>query len=198
MNRLLTLTIALATILACAGPACAGSRVDLTPSLAYINPTTNVVDQGGVTAKFAGAVGFGGRISIWLNDNVALEASGHYGRTSLDGEVFGDNIGSLDLALFYGSAQIAVALGAEKRLLLHGGFGMQGTNYDELIEGGNILTGVFGLSGSAPLGPDVSLRADLDVHVHTTYFEVGDIRTDELTQYDMVLAVGIQFSSGGQ
>lgn len=195
---MIRLTLPLAFLVLLAGRvtmARADTRVDLTPSIAYINPTQNVVDQDEISAKFAGAVGFGGRITIWLNDRVALEGSGHYGRSSLDADIFGES-GSIDLALFYGSAQIAVGLGAERRLQLHAGLGMQGTNYDELIEGGNILTGVVGFSGVMPLSPSTAIRADFDMHIHTTYFEVGDVQTDELNQYDTVLALGIQFTPG--
>lgn len=111
------------------------TRVDLTPSVAYLNSLTDVVDQDGVAARFAGVPGFGGRLSIWLNESVMLEGSAHYGRTSLDGQIFGEETGSLDLAIFYGSAQIG--------------------------------------------------------------FELGDLITDELSQIDTVLAVGLQFGSGG-
>lgn len=197
MKQMIIFALALTLVVAKASTVHAGSRVDLTPSLAYFNPTGNVVEQDGLTAKFAGGLGFGGRVSIWLNENVVLEGSGHYGRTTLDGQLFGDAAGSLDLALFYGSVQLSLALGAEKRFLLHGGLGLQGTNYDELITGGNIMTGVFGISGWAPLSETASLRADLDVHVHTMYFEVDGLQTDELTQYDIVATVGIQFSTGG-
>lgn len=82
--------------------------------------------------------------------------------------------------------------------MLHGGLGMQGTKCDELIKGGNIMTGVLGLGSILPLGVNTWLRTDLDLHAYTTFFEIGDAQTDELTQYDMVLAVGIQFRTGGK
>lgn len=41
------------------------------------------------------------------------------------------------------------------------------------------------------------LRADLDLHVYSASIELGDQRTDELTQTDMMPAVGIQFRTGG-
>lgn len=206
MNRFLMNTLALALIAAGSAVAQAqtgtgsanGTRVDLTPSIAYFNPTGNVVDQDGTTAKFGGAAGFGGRLSIWFNEKVAFEGSAHYGRTALEGDYLGDSLGSIDMALFYGSAQIAVALGSEKRFMLHGGIGLQGTNYDELIEGGNIMTGVFGMSGWMPLNETTALRVDLDVHAYTTYFEVGDLRTNDQAQFDMVLAFGVQFSPSGR
>ena len=198
MLRAKSALFALLALVAAASPVHAESRVDLTPSLAYFNPTADVIDQDGVSARFAGAPGFGGRISIWLNESVILEGSAHYGRSSLDATLFGaPDAGSIDLALFYGSAQLAVALGSEKRFTLHGGFGVQGKNYDEFIEGGNNWTAVLGLSGWMPLGESTALRADLDVHFHSIYFEVGDLQTDELSQMDMVLAVGIQFTPGG-
>lgn len=199
-----TLAVALIVVGAAAARAQAdtgsasGTRVDLTPSIAYFNPTGNVVDQDGVTANFAGAPGFGGRLSIWFNEKVAFEASGHYGRTTLEGDYLGDSAGSIDMALFYGSAQIAVALGAQKRFLLHGGLGLQGTNYDELIEGGNIMTGVLGMSGWMPLNETTALRVDLDVYAYSTYYEVGDLRTDDQSQFDLVLAFGLQFSPSGR
>ncbi len=198
MTRHAPQLLMLLLVLTTAGSALADSRIDLTPSAAFFNPTQNVVDQNGTTARFAGAAGWGGRLSIWLNDRVMLEGGAHYGRSSLDTEFDGSAVGSVDLALFYGSAQIAVALGEEKRLMLHGGIGLQGTNYDEFVEGGNILTGVFGISSTMPLSDTTSLRADLDVHTYTTYFEIGDSRTDEMPQVDLVLAVGIQFSAGGK
>ena len=187
-------------LLAFSSPATAqsGTRVDLVPSVAFFNPTANVVDEGGATAKFTGGAGPGARLSIWLNDNVAIEASGHFMASSLDGEIQGLPAGSIDATMFYGSAQIAVALGAQKRFMLHGGLGMQGTNYDELIEGGNILTGVLGFGGWAPLGETVALRADVDMHAHTTYYDFGGVQTEELMQYDMVFSVGLQFSPGGR
>jgi len=189
-----------ATALLCGSPAAAqsGTRVDLTPSVAFFNPTTDVVDEGGATARFATGLGPGGRLSIWLNDNVALEASGHFMRSTLDGEIGGMSVGSIDVTMFYGSAQIAVTLGTQQRFLLHGGIGMQGTNYDDTIEGGNILTGVIGFGGWAPLGETLALRADVDVHAHTTYFELGGVQTEELMQYDAILSVGLQFSPGGR
>lgn len=194
------LLIVATTVLACSSPVAAqsGTRVDLTPSVAFFNPTTDVVDEGGATARFAAGLGPGGRLSIWLNDSVALEASGHFVRSTLDGEIGGTSVGSIDLTMVYGSAQIAVALGAQQRFLMHVGVGMQGTSYDELIEGGNILTGVIGFGGWAPLGETLALRADLDVHAHTTWFELGGVRTEELMQYDAILSVGLQFSPGGR
>lgn len=197
MKRLTIVAQTVAALLA-ASAAPAQTRVDVTPSVAYLNSLNDVVEQEGVTARYAGAPGFGGRLSIWLNETVMLEGSAHYGRTTLDGQIFGDDAGSVDLAIFYGSAQIGFALGADKRLLLHGGVGVQGTNYDEFIEGGNIMTGVVGLSGVRPLNDSVSLRVDLDVHCHTAYFESGNVATDELDQIDTVLAVGLQFGSGGR
>lgn len=197
MKHLTTLSLPLLVLLAAAG-ARADTRVDFTLSAAYLNSLNDVIDQDGVTARYAAAPGLGGRLSIWLNDRVMVEGGAHYGRTTLDGQVFGDDSGSIDLAIFYGSAQIGVALGSEKSLILHGGIGLQGTNYDEYIEGGNIMTGVVGLSGVRPLNDSVSLRVDFDVHLHTAYFESGDAVTDELSQIDTVLAVGIQFGSGGQ
>ncbi|MCB1182816.1 hypothetical protein KDM41_05235 [bacterium] len=198
MKTLLPLSLLIVALTATA-PARADSRVDIIPSVAYINPTTDVVDQDGITARFDATLGFGGRIAIYLNETVSLDLSGHYGRSSLAADIFGDpDAASVDLALFYGSAQLAVALGSEKRFILHGGVGLQGTNYDDFIEGGNIMTGVLGLSGWMPLSPTAALRVDFDAHFHTTYFEVGDVRTDELSQLDTVLAVGIQFTSGGR
>lgn len=197
MKRLTLFSLTLTALLA-ASAVFGQTRVDLTPSVAYLNSLNDVVDQDGITAKYAAAPGFGGRLSIWLNETVMLEGSAHYGRTTLDGQIFGDDAGSVDLAIFYGSAQIGFALGADKRLILHGGVGMQGTNYDEFIEGGNIMTGVVGLSGVRPLNDSVSLRVDFDVHFHTAYFELGDVTTDELDQIDTVLAVGLQFGSGSR
>ncbi len=198
MKRCLILTIALALATAVARPARAETRVDLTPSFAIINPTANAVDEGGVTAKFKGTLGYGGRVSVWLNKSVALEASGHYGRTSLDGTIAGSPAGGIDLAVFYGSAQLAVGLGKDKRFLLHGGIGMQGTNYDELITGTNLLTGVLGISGWMPLSKTAALRTDLDFHAYSMHFESGGTTTQDQSQLDMVLAIGIQFSPGGR
>ena len=197
MKRIVTLTLALALLTTLVPQARAESRVDMTPSFAFFSHTANVIDEAGATAKFAGSLGYGGRISIWLNDSVALEASGHYGRTSLDGQIAGYP-GSIDLALFYGSAQIAVGLGPEKRFLLHGGLGLQGTNYDEAIEGGNIMTGVFGISGWMPLSRTAALRTDLDLHVYSMHFELGGASTQDQSQLDPVLAIGIQFTPGGR
>lgn len=197
MKRFSAPSLLLVTLLA-ASVARADTRVDVTPSVAYFDTRTDVVDQEGVTARYAGAPAFGGRLSIWLNDRVALEGSAHYGRTTLDGTLFGETAGSLDLALFYGSAQIGVALDPARRLILHGGLGVQGTNYDELIEGANLMTGVAGLGAVLPLNRSLALRVDLDVHLHTSYFELGDFTTDELSQVETVLAVGLQFGSGGQ
>jgi hypothetical protein len=178
--------------------ALAESRVDITPSIASFNPAANVLDEQGATAKFTDAIGFGGRLTIWLNENVAIEGAGHFVESSLDGEFLGDPAGSIGVSLFYGSGQIVVGVGKEKRLQLHGGFGVQGSNYDEVIEGGNILTGVLGVSAWAPLGQQVALRAGLDSHIHTQYFEFGDFRSEELMQYDMVFSVGLQFTPGGR
>ena len=194
MLRLTTLALLLCTL---AGVAAAESRVDITPSLAWFNPTKDVIDQDGITANYAPGLAYGARLSIWLNETVSLDVSGHYGRTTMDGNIMGEE-GSLDMALFYGSAQLAVAMGKEQRLTLHGGVGMQGTNYDEFIEGSNIMTGVVGVSGVAPLGENTWLRADADLHLHTAYFELDGYQTDELTQNDWVLAVGIMFRSGGK
>ncbi len=176
----------------------AATRVDLTPGLAYFNPLANAVDEGGATAKFANGLGFGGRISIWLNDSVALEAAGAYFGSSLDGAIAGESAGSIDANLFYGSAQIAIGLGPERRLLLHGGFGFQGTTYNELIDGGTIATGVIGLGGWIPLNQTVALRADLDAYLHTLYYEFAGARTQDQTQIDTVFTVGLQFSPGGR
>ncbi|MEZ4651755.1 MAG: hypothetical protein R3E97_23755 [Candidatus Eisenbacteria bacterium] len=188
-----------ALLLGFATVSAAETRVDLVPSVAYFNPTANVVDEGGITARFDNAVGLGGRLTIWLNDAIALEGTGHFVRSSLDAGFLGDGtFGSIDLSLFYGSAQVVVGLGTEKRLLLHGGLGMQGSNYDEYIEGGNALTGVLGLGGWAPLGETVALRSDLDAHFHTTWYEVGDVRSEELSQVDLLLSIGLQFTPGGR
>ncbi len=176
----------------------AETRVDLTPSLAFLIPTTNVVDQDGATAKFASAMGFGGRLSIWVSESVALEATGSYAKSSLEGEFLGEDVGSIGTGLFYGSAQVAVGLGASKQFMLHGGFGFQGSNYDELIEGGNIMSGVVGFSVWVPLSRTVAIRGDLDTYIHTQYFEIGDVQTDELNQYDVILSLGIQFSPDGR
>jgi len=176
----------------------AGTRVDLTPSVAFFVPATNAIDEEGATAKFASSVGIGGRLGIWVSESVALEATGAYVNSSLDGQYLGQDVGSIDTGLFYGSAQVAVGLGATKQFMLHGGIGFQGSNYDELIEGGNIMTGVLGLSVWAPLSETVAFRADLDTHIHTLYYGAGELQTQELTQYDMIISVGIMFSPDGR
>jgi opacity protein-like surface antigen len=181
-----------------AGAARADSRVDIIPSVSLFSPAANAVDEQGAVAKFASVAGFGGRLTIWFNENVGIEGTGHYFGSSLDGELFGQPVGSIDTKLFYGSAQVVVGLGQAKRFLLHGGIGFQGSNYDTLIEGGNIMTGVVGFSGWAPLGETVALRADIDSHIHTQFYEVGSDRTRELTQFDMIFSIGLQFRPGGR
>lgn len=56
------------------------------------------------------------------------------------------------------------------------------TAADLVDEGGNILTGVIGFGGWAPLGETLALRADVDVHAHTAYFELGGVQTEEIMQ----------------
>jgi len=181
--------------------ASADTQVDITPSLGWYSPTANAIEETvgptTVEAKYDGALVYGGRLSIWLNPSVVLEGSGHFARSKLAGEAFGVSE-SVDLTMFYGSAVVGVALGAAKRLMIHGGIGLRGTNFDEGIEGSNFATGVIGLTGKAPLNDSVMLRVDTDAHVFSEYFEVGGVRSDERMQVDMILQVGLQFTPGGR
>jgi len=176
--------------------------VDLTISGGNLRPTQNTLDErvsgvGSITAKQGAASGVGGRLDIWLNEHFALEGTGFYaGASPLEGDVFGAT-GAVDVSIFYGSGRAVVGIGDRTRLLLSAGIATMARNFDtDAIEDGSITVGVVGAGILIPVGNAVSLRFDLDDYVYDSYWELGDVRSEEIPQHDVVFAAGLTFHTG--
>ena len=129
--------------------------VDLTISGGTLSPTQNTLDErvsgvGAITAKHGASPGFGGRVSVWLNEHVALEGTGFYaGGSSLEGNAFGA-AAAVDATVFAGSGRAVVGVGTRVRFLMSAGLATMARTYDTpLIEDGSLTTGVIGAAPNA-------------------------------------------------
>ncbi len=202
MNKQITILSLLITFGVASGPAHAeGARVDITPVVGAFNATQNNVDEefagiGAIEAKFAGGTAFGGYLTIWLNDNFAIEGAGHFVGSSLDAVAFGAE-GELGANIFYGTGRAVLGMGQGPQFQVSAGFGMRSVAFDSNeIENSTFGTGVIGGALLVPLGKSTSLRVGIDNYIYTTYWEVGDLRTSELDQQDIVYSVGLTLHSG--
>lgn len=202
-SHLFLATLAMAT-LTIPHPAAADDNVHVDLSIlgGSLQPTQNSVDQripdvGSITLKQNPAGGFGGAVTLWLNDHFALEGTGFYaGASSLEGQAFGFT-GAVDASVFYGSGRAVVGVGDRTRLLMSAGIATMARNFDtDLIEDGSLTVGVVGAALLIPMGNAVSLRLNLDDYVYDTYWEFAGAKTDAMRQHDVVFGAGLTFHTG--
>jgi hypothetical protein len=186
----LALLVLMHSVLAFAG------EVDVTPELGYYAPLNNQVDEGdgAVTATHASALGFGARLTFWVNPNFAIEMNGLYTPTEMEGQAFGET-GSLDASVFFGAARAVVGFGSDARFMLSGGLGFQSSSYD-FIEGGTWMIGVIGAGVMIPMGEKAALRLGVDDYLYNAQWEVGDFVTEEIFQHDLVWTAGVTIRTG--
>lgn len=129
MSRLITLS-AMILSLALALPAHAGA-VDVTPEIAVYNPLSEQANiaRGEGSAQHASSLGFGGRLTFWVNENFALEAAGLFTSTEMEAQLFGET-GALGATVFFGTGRAVVGFGSKTKVLLNAGLGFQSSSYD--------------------------------------------------------------------
>jgi hypothetical protein len=197
MSRL-HLTTMVALILAIATPALAGG-VDVTPEIAYYDPLSDQASVEGIgSASHAASMGWGGRLTFWLNDNFALEATGMFTSTDMQAQLFGQQVGELGATVFFGTGRAVVGFGSKARFLLNAGLGFQSSSYD-YIEGGTWMIGVVGAGLSIPLGQTLGMRVGVDDYMYNAQWDLGDgVLTDAIFQNDVTFTVGLSFLTGRQ
>jgi hypothetical protein len=195
MYRLFLVAVA-ALLVAPALPAHAGG-VDVTPEISLYSPQSDQANlgNGAATAKHAGAAGFGGRLTFWLNDSFALEATGMYTSTDMEAQLFGE-AGSLGANVFYGTGRAVVGFGSHARFLLNAGLGFQSSSYD-FIEGGTWMIGVVGAGAMIPLGKTLGLRLGVDDYIYNAQWDLGGgVLTDTILQHDVTFTAGLSILTG--
>jgi hypothetical protein len=195
MYRLLILTI---VVLCLTGivPAQAGG-VDVTPEIAYYNPQSEQANlgNGSATAQHASSVGFGGRLTFWVNETFALEATGMFTSTDMEAQLFGET-GAIGASVFFGTGRAVVGFGQKTRFLLNAGLGFQSSSYD-FIEGGTWMIGVAGAGFVLPINNAAGLRLGVDDYIYNAQWDLGDgILTDAILQHDVTFTVGLSIFTG--
>lgn len=195
MSRLYLLTI-LSLAPALAVPAHAGG-VDVTPEIGYYAPQSDQASIPDVaSASHAASMGWGGRLTFWLNDNFALEATGMLTGTNMQAQLFDQQVGELGATVFFGTGRAVLGFGSKARFLLNAGLGFQSSSYD-YIEGGTWMIGVVGAGVSVPLGHTLGLRLGADDYIYNAQWDLGDgVLTDTILQHDVTFTVGLSFFTG--
>ena len=196
MHRPLLALLPLALVLLSGNQPAHAGAVELQGFFGYYNAKANALEEstpaGLVVAEHASAPSFGARADFWLNPKVAIEVAGSYTSTDLEGQAFGI-AGSTGAQLFFGSARLMVS-GAKdpRKARLHAGAGAVyiTSSYDD-IDGDSWMAITATTGVRMPLSEDVALRVDIDGYWYTLQWEFGDVVTENLTQYDLVLSAGI-------
>ncbi len=176
-------------------------EVHLSTYAGLYSPQAPVVDEldGNVEVRKAEAMGFGGQLTIWLNSNVAIAASGFYAQTSLDANAFGA-FGSIDTNVLLAGGRLVVGIGGDETrpsiLNLSAGVVANTTSYSDFIEGATHSAGVVGAALNIPLGSNAGLRLGVDDYIYDRFFEVGAFETEPVRQHDVVIYGGLTFYSG--
>jgi len=191
--------IAIAALaLAFAVPARSGG-IDVTPEVAFYSPQSDQanIGNGAATAKHANATGFGGRLTFWVNENFAFEATGMFASTDMEAQLFGQT-GALGASVFFGTGRAVIGIGSTAKFLLSAGLGFQSSSYD-YIEGGTWMIGVVGAGAMLPLGQTVGLRAGVDDYIYNAQWDLGGgVLTDTILQHDVTFTVGLSLLTGRQ
>jgi len=182
--------------LALALPAHAGG-VDVTPEITHYNPQSEQANlaNGSASAQHASSMGFGGRLTFWVNKTFALEATGMFTSTDMEAQLFGDS-GAIGASVFFGTGRAVVGFGSKTRLLLNAGLGFQSSSYD-FIEGGTWMIGVAGAGLVLPMNNAVGLRLGVDDYIYNAQWDLGDgTLTDTILQHDVTFTVGLSIFTG--
>ncbi len=152
-----------------------------------------VPGAGTVTAEHADALALGGRLDIWLKNQLALELGGMYTSTSLDGQVLGIT-GSTGARAVFGSAKLLLQGASDPnqtRFHIGAGIMLGSMSYDD-IDGSNWVALTVGGGVRVPLSEFVALRLDVDDYIYTLQWFVDGVSvTDELLQHDLVFSLGL-------
>ena len=197
MYRILILSIAI-LILAGTLPAQVGG-VDVTPEVAYYNPQSEQanIGNGSASAQHASSMGFGGRLTFWVNETFALEATGMFTSTDMEAQLF-DESGAIGASVFLGTGRAVLGFGSKTRFLLNAGLGFQSSSYD-FVEGGTWMIGVAGAGLVLPMNQAVGLRLGVDDYIYNAQWDLGDgTLTDAILQHDVTFTVGLSIFTGTQ
>jgi hypothetical protein len=176
------------------------SGVDISAFMGQFAATANVIEEtspsfGSVTAKHQNAMAYGGRLTIWINNNFGVEGGLAYTSSSLEGEAFG-SAGSLNANLLYGTGKAVLGFGDYTRFQLGAGLGVVKSSYD-FLQGDSHMVGVIVAAILIPLNQQISLRLDVEDHIHYVQWDLGDGNlTQQMNQNDLILGVGFSISTG--
>ena len=166
------------------------------------SPQSYVLDEtyDGFTfarGKLGEKLGYGGGLTIWLNENLGLAGTGYYVATSLDGELLGQQ-GRLDATVFNVGGRVVLGLGGGQGpsvFNLSAGLVANSTNIDQ-VERDTITAGVIGAELNIPVGSRAALRFAADDYIYDLFWTVDGFQTDPIRQHDLVLSAGITIFTG--
>jgi hypothetical protein len=196
-------------------------QVRITAFGGVIAPLSNVVEEedpliGDFSANHDVGPVFGGRVTVWLTDRVALEGQAAYALSDGEVEQNGEqtdcaDVGApedcLDASIFLGAAKVMYRLGGpDATVSVHLGGGpavisRSGNAYDSFaIEDGKTdIGGLVNVGVSFSVSPRVFIRVDAEDYISSAKFAdaFGSIDTDSKLQNDLTITAGVQIRIGG-
>jgi opacity protein-like surface antigen len=208
-RRMLLLAFGVAAAQAVGSSAQAQSRFEFTPFVGTMLPTTSLaVDTGGqATIENTTGTSYGAKLAFWAGSRIGLEASAAFASSQL--QVTAINIVKVrstttmvDLRARY---LLSNAL-APNSVFITGGVGLvdhRNAVFDageesDLLSYKAKIGFVVGMGAAFRVTSNLSLRADVEDHIHSSEIEGEVDNFEKKTQHDLHISLGVVVPFGGR
>lgn len=190
------------TTAAAVTPATAQSKLEFSPFVGEMIPVRSLAfdSTGSAALEHTNAKAYGARVAYWLTPRIALEAT--LGFSEGDLMIISTQILKLRSTAMIADARARFRLTnpmARSSVFLTAGAGVvdhRNVLFDagaeqETLEFKNSIGAVVGIGATMPVAGDVSLRVDMEDHIHKTEISGTGLGFEsDRTQHDLIFSLG--------